>query len=458
DFGKSWKRISDPLPRSPLSFVHVVREDPSRSGMLYAGTENGVYLTVDDGAHWLPLQTNLPHAPVSWLTVQPHARDLVVATYGRGAWILEDISPLEQLEPATLASTAFLFTPRPAYRFRPQQGVASAPNSAVEPDTVPYGADVTYYVSPSVADTSVPPDTTHRLKPARVVILGPKGDTVRALEGERRPGLNRVWWDLRYTAPTVPKLRTPPPGKPFVRVGPDGTRPLVTWDLDLSLRGPLAPPGTYTVQLTLADTGTGRKAAVTVTQPLIVLKDPNTAGGDSDVQAQARLAMAIRRDQDSTARMINRLEWVRKQLRDLSGQLHGDSALAGDSSAKRIAALADSLDAKALGVEGALFDVHLTGAREDAFRSPIQLYGRLAALQSDVAENGADFAPTAQQLAVHELLAQRLADAARRFGELIDTALPAFGAELRKAPLKDVISAIDGTGGGAQPRPRPPGP
>ena len=458
DFGKSWKRISDPLPRSPLSFVHVVREDPSRAGMLYAGTENGVYLTVDDGAHWLPLQTNLPHAPVSWLTVQPHARDLVVATYGRGAWILEDISPLEQLEPATLASTAFLFTPRPAYRFRPQQGVASAPNSAVEPDTFPYGADVTYYVSPSVADTSVPPDTTHRLKPARIVILGPKGDTVRALEGERRPGLNRVWWDLRYTAPTVPKLRTPPPGKPFVRVGPDGTRPLVTWDLDLSLRGPLAPPGTYTVQLTLADTGTGRKTAVTLTQPLTVLKDPNTAGGDSDVQAQARLAMAIRRDQDSTARMINRLEWVRKQLRDLSGQLRGDSALAGDSSANRIAALADSLDAKALGVEGALFDVHLTGAREDAFRSPIQLYGRLAALQSDVAENGVDFAPTAQQLAVHELLAQRLADAARRFGELIDTALPAFGAELRKVPLKDVISAIDGTGGGAQSRPRPPGP
>jgi hypothetical protein len=83
----------------------------------------------------------------------------VVATYGRGAWILEDISPLEQLEPATLAAKAFLFTLRPAYRFRPQQGVASAPNSAVEPDTVPYGADVTYYVSPSVADTSTPPDT-----------------------------------------------------------------------------------------------------------------------------------------------------------------------------------------------------------------------------------------------------------------------------------------------------------
>jgi len=434
DFGKTWKRISDALPRSPLSFVHVVREDPSRAGMLYAGTENGAYMTIDDGAHWLPLQTNLPHAPVSWLTVQPHARDLVVATYGRGAWILEDISPLEQLEPATLAAKAFLFTPRPAYRFRSQQGVASAPNSAVEPDTVPYGADVTYYVSPSVADTSTPPDTVRRLRPAKVVILGSKGDTVRVLEGERRPGLNRVWWDLRSAPPTVPKLRTPPPGKAFVRVGPDGTRPLVTWDLDLSLRGPLAPPGTYTVQLTLADTGRG-------------------AGSDSDVQAQARLALAIRGEQDSVARMINRLEWVRKQLRDLVGQLRGDSAVVRDSNAKRVAALADSLDARALGVEGALFDVHLTGAREDAFRSPMQLYGRLAALQSDVSESGADFAPTAQQLAVHELFTQRLTEAARRFGDLVENALPAFGAELRKAPLKDVISAIDG--GGAPSRPGP---
>ena len=454
DFGKTWKRISDALPRSPLSFVHVVREDPSRAGMLYAGTENGAYITIDDGAHWLPLQTNLPHAPVSWLTVQPHARDLVVATYGRGAWILEDISPLEQLEPATLAAKAFLFTPRPAYRFRSQQGVASAPNSAVEPDTVPYGADVTYYVSPSVADTSTPPDTVRRLRPAKVVILGSKGDTVRVLEGERRPGLNRVWWDLRSAPPTVPKLRTPPPGKAFVRVGPDGTRPLVTWDLDLSLRGPLAPPGTYTVQLTLADTGrAGGGSAVTLTQPLRVLKDPNTAGSDSDVQAQARLALAIRGEQDSVARMINRLEWVRKQLRDLVGQLRGDSAVVRDSNAKRVAALADSLDARALGVEGALFDVHLTGAREDAFRSPMQLYGRLAALQSDVSESGADFAPTAQQLAVHELFTQRLTEAARRFGDLVEHALPAFGAELRKAPLKDVISAIDG--GGAPSRPGP---
>ena len=454
DFGHSWKRISDALSRSALSFVHVVREDPERRSMLYAGTENGLYMTLDDGVHWLPLQTNLPHAPVSWLTVQPHFHDLVVATYGRGVWILDDISPLEHLDAGTIARRAWLFAPRAAYRFRATQGVASAPNSAVQPDSVPYGAALTYYVAPALADTTPPPpsspsDSAHRPKPAKLVILDARGDTVRMLEGERRPGLNRVWWDLRYAAPAVPKLRTAPPGKPFVRVGAEGTRPLVTWDLDLSLRGPLVPPGSYTVRLTVGDT-----SPTTLTQSLTVLKDPNTAASDADVQAQTELARAIRAEQDSVARMINRLEWVRKQLQDLAGQLRGDSGVVGDSSAKRLATLADSLDRGAVRVESVLFDVHLTGAREDAFRNPMQLYGRLAALESDVAENGADFPPTTQQRAVHDLFVQRIADASARFADLMEKALPAFAAELRKATLKGVIATgIDAAG--APPRAGP---
>ena len=222
-----------------------------------------------------------------------------------------------------------------------------------------------------------------------------------------------------------------------MRVGADGTRPLVTWDLDLSLRGPLVPPSSYTVRLTVGDsTGT----ATTPAQPITVLKDPNTTASDSDVAAQTRLALAIRAAQDSVARMINRLEWVRKQLQDLGGQLRGDSAVAGDAVAKRLATLTDSLDRRAVLVEAVLFDVQLTGAREDAFRGPMQLYGRLAALQSDVAENGADFAPTTQQLAVHALFQQRLAEASARFADFMQKQLPVFGAELRKTTLRDIIA------------------
>jgi photosystem II stability/assembly factor-like uncharacterized protein len=458
DFGKSWRKISETFPRSPLSFVHIVREDPVRRGLLFAGTENGLYVTFDDGARWLPLQTNLPHAPVSWLTVQPHFHDLVVSTYGRGLYILDDISPLEQLDAATLASSASLFVPPPAYRLRDQQGVTNAPNSAVQAENGPAGVPLTYYVSTTLADTTTtsvsvpsatcpaptppaaaaPGDSTRRpRKPVRLVILDAQGDTVRVLEGARKPGLNRVCWDLRYTAPATPKLRTPPPGKTWVRVGADGTRPLVTWDLDLSLRGPLVLPGSYTVSLVIADSGT---TPVTSKQTLTVLKDPNTTGTDADVQAQGKLARTIRAEQDSIARMVNRLEWVRKQVRDLAAQLR-DSALVTDSGAKRIVALADSLERRIIQVEGALFDVNLTGAREDAFRNPMQLYGRLAALQSDVAENGADFAPTAQQLAVHDLLAGRLADATARFSDLMTKAVPQFAAELRRTPLRDVIGS-----------------
>jgi len=281
-------------------------------------------------------------------------------------------------------------------------------------------------------------------------MLDAQGDTVRVLEGERKLGLNRVCWDLRYTAPTTPKLRTPPPSKAFVRVGADGTRPLVTWDLDLSLRGPLALPGTYTVRLVVADSNT---PPVTATQSLTVLKDPNTTGTNADVQAQGTLARTIRAEQDSVARMINRLEWVRKQVRDLAAQLR-DSALVTDSGAKRMATLADSLERRAIRVEAALFDVNLTGAREDAFRNPMQLYGRLAALLSDVAENGADFAPTAQQVAVHAELAQRLADAATRFADFMTQAVPQFAAVLRRTPLRDVIgSGLDTAGSGARTQP-----
>ena len=460
DYGKTWKLISATFPRSPLSFVHVVREDPVRRGMLFAGTDNGLYVTLDDGANWLPLQTNLPHAPVSWVDVQPRFHDLVVSTYGRGFYILDDISPLEQLDGRALASNATLFVPPPAYRFRDRQGVTSAPNSAVQAENGPAGVPLTYYVSPALADTTTgsttgptstcpnpqppapsPGDSTRSKKPARIVILDAQGDTVRVLEGARKPGLNRLCWDLRYSSPATPKLRTPPPGRTFVRVGADGTRPLVTWDLDLSLRGPLALPGTYTVQLVLADSST-TPPPMTATQSLTVLKDPNTTGTAADVQAQAKLARTVRGEQDSLARMINRLEWVRKQVRDLAAQLR-DSALVTDSAAKRIAGLADTLERRIVRVEGVMFDVNLTGAREDAFRNPMQLYGRLAALQSDLAENGADFAPTAQQLAVHDVLAQRLADASTRFADLMTKAVPQFGAELRRAPLRDVL----GTGG-----------
>jgi hypothetical protein len=97
DYGRTWKKIVRGIPPSPLSYTHVLREDTKRKGLLYAGTENAVYVSFDDGEQWMPLQLDLPHAPVHWIDVQPHFHDLVIGTYGRGIYILDDLTPLQQL-------------------------------------------------------------------------------------------------------------------------------------------------------------------------------------------------------------------------------------------------------------------------------------------------------------------------------------------------------------------------
>jgi len=117
DFGRTFKPIVGGVAKSPLSYAHALREDPARRGLLYLGTENGLYVSFDDGGQWQPLQSGLPHAPVYGLAVQERFGDLVVATYGRGFWILDDLTPLRQFA-GTAPKEAQLLPPRPTYRFR----------------------------------------------------------------------------------------------------------------------------------------------------------------------------------------------------------------------------------------------------------------------------------------------------------------------------------------------------
>ena len=207
---------------------------------------------------------------------------------------------------------------------------------------------------------------------------------------------------------------------------------VVVWDLDLSRQGPLAPPGQYTVRLTAGTTA--------LAQPLTVLKDPNTTGMAQDIGRQVTLALAIRSEMDSVVGLINRIEWLRKQLEDLGTQLADSSTVKNDSAAKALAKAGHDLEEQLIAVEGDLFDVHLTGAREDAFRNPTKIYGRLSALLSDVAENGADFPPTSQQQEVNTLLQQRLGAAATKLANLLQTDVAAFRTQLRAAHLPDVLA------------------
>ena len=220
DHGKTWKAIVNGIPRSMLSYAHFIREDPVRRGLLYLGTENAIYVSFDDGENWQPLQMNLPHAPVHGIVVQGHFNDLVVATYGRGFWILDDLTPLQQLTGQVLASEAHLFPPRPAYRFRQITNDSvvreDEPSAGQDP---PYGAGINYFLKGTPRG-----DVT-------ITIADQSGRPIRTLAGSKAVGINRIYWDLR-DEPTTPTRLLATGG------GSQGGR--------ISL---LAPPGAYTVKL-----------------------------------------------------------------------------------------------------------------------------------------------------------------------------------------------------------------
>ncbi|MFI5052674.1 MAG: WD40/YVTN/BNR-like repeat-containing protein, partial [Acidimicrobiales bacterium] len=154
NYGATWTPITNGIPHSPLSYVHALKEDPVRRGLLYAGTENGLYVSFDDGAAWRPLQNNLPHAPVYGIAVQEQFHDLVVATYGRGFWIMDDVTPLRELTPEIAARDGHLFQPRGAWRFRYIEGPFEAGDDPVAGTNPPYGAAIDWW-------RRTAPDTAH---------------------------------------------------------------------------------------------------------------------------------------------------------------------------------------------------------------------------------------------------------------------------------------------------------
>jgi len=407
DFGKTWKSIGGDIPRSVFSYAHCVREDPKRPGLLYLGTENALYVSFDDGGRWLPLQTNLPQAPVHWLAVQEHFNDLVVATYGRGFWIMDDISSLQQLDDRVLKAPAHLFKPRDAYRFRTVTGIQDYPNDQCVGENPPYGASLDYYLQ----------------KPARenvkIAILDGNNQVVRTLTEPGKQGINRIHWNLRHESPAEVKLRTRPAHNPLVweekrfrDQARQGWIPLLSWGIEGGSIGPLAEPGEYTVRL---ETG-----GQVFTQKLAVLKDPHSSGSLADIHLQVQRALEIRDNLNTVIQEINRIEWTRKQLADLLALLKGKAGT------ENIRLEAQKLDDKIFSVEGLFFQPVLAEGDEKSFRAPNKLYSQLALLMSDIANDSADFRPTDQQIEVHELLKSELLEAQAKLEKLIEEDMAAF--------------------------------
>ena len=411
DYGRRWRSLGDGIPRSVFSYAHCVREDPVRPGLLYLGTENAVYVSFDDGGEWHELQSNLPHAPVHWLTIPEHVNDLVIATYGRGFWIMDNITALQQLEPEVVQEDVWLFAPRPAYRFLMRAGSQSQPEDSGAGANPRYGASIDFWLREDPSDR------------VEVVVLDAAGETVRELSapGSAGAGLNRVWWDLRLESSNTPKLRMPPLGYGPVEFNEAGWRPLgeggrVT---------PLAEPGTYTVKMMIGDRE--------FTRPLTVLKDPNSAGDEARIAEQVQVLKDIRADVNAVVELIDALEWLRKQI-DVC-----NTRLADIDGTQDLIAAGRELDGKLRELEMMLFDLHLTGgnARQDTIRWPRRLYAKLTSLAGYI--GGTDQRPTDQQREVYALYRQQLAQYQAWFDRLAADEVGAYNRLLAANGYEGII-------------------
>jgi photosystem II stability/assembly factor-like uncharacterized protein len=380
DYGATWTVLGHGIPDT--AFARVVREDPARKGLLYAGTETGVHVSFDDGITWEPLQLNLPVVPITDLCVQ--GSDLVASTQGRAFWILDDLGLLRQLNAQVAGSTVHLFQPRDTYRMRTGGGSGGGAAASAVGQNPASGVVVTYYLGHVPADG------------VTLEVLDRSGKTIRTFRSrenaaasganERRAflgpppsrpvvpveaGSNRFEWDMRY-----PDASLPPPGTNL---------------FGASVRGPQVVPGTYQVRLIVAGT--------TLTQTFEIRKDPRMSTTPEDFERQFALL----------TRIHDRLTAAHDAIADIMAARAGLAAAiaraAGTGAAASIAAQGQRLDARLASVQDELVQMNIRDGN-DVLAYPAKLNNLIAALAPVVAAT--DTAPTAQSYEVFRDLSARL--------------------------------------------------
>jgi photosystem II stability/assembly factor-like uncharacterized protein len=397
DYGATWTVLGAGIPEP--AFVRVVREDPARKGLLYAGTETGMYVSFDDGASWQSLQLNLPIVPMTDLAV--HESDLVASTQGRSFWVLDDLTPLRQLNDAIAASAVHLFQPRDTYRMRVGGGGGGLGGNSAVGQNPSSGVVVWYYLKDAPAD-GVTIDFLDR--GGRIIRTIRSRDNTAGGGGERvafagpapvRPtvpaaaGLNRFEWDMRY-----PDAPPPPPG---------------TILFGGSIRGPQAIPGAYQVRLTVA--------GKSFTEPFEIKKDPRTATTAADFEKQLTLLTDIQARLTETHQAIADIVAARA---DLKAAVARASQTPG---AAAVAAMGEKLDAALAGVQDALVQMKIRDGN-DVLSYPAKLNNLIAALAPVVAAT--DTAPTAQSYIVFKELSDSLAAQLTRLDQIMEKDVSAF--------------------------------
>jgi photosystem II stability/assembly factor-like uncharacterized protein len=385
DFGRTWTKIVNGI--GPKDYAHVVREDPTRKGLLYAGTQHGAYISFDDGDHWQSLQLNLPDTQVADLIVE--GNDLAIATHGRGFYILDNVGLLRQTGQTNMGADAVLFRPNPAIRSFSQasiQYVLKKPADKITIDIIDGKGTVAKTLT---SDAPAAP-------PAGGRGGGRFGGGFNAPLAKNTGVVNTATWNLRY---------------------PDavGFPGLIMWGASLS--GPQAAPGTYTVKLTVDGTS--------YTQPLVVKRNPNYRATDADLQAQFDFLIKVR---DKVSEANNAVIQIRRIKTDVADRL-------GKSSDARLKSAADALTANLSAVESKLYQVK-NQSGQDPLNFPIQINNKLASVLSMVG-NG-DGRPTSQAPIILDELTVELKGYTDQLAAVLAKDLAAFNVEAKRLGLEEI--------------------
>jgi hypothetical protein len=390
DFGRTWTRASGNLPRG--AYLHVLREDPRNPRLVYAGTELGLFGSYDGGRRWSRLHFgSLPPVAVHEILVHPRENDLIVATHGRGVWVLDDATPVQRMADSVRAAPAHLFGVRPAVRFamKPTRyGLGQKEFMAPNP---PYGALVTYHLREKLDSAA----------PLKLEILDRSGAVVREVKKlPRERGLNRVGWDLAYDPPRPRRDSTP--------AGDDDD------DFFGVARGPRALPGAYTARLTL---GPDRYES-----PIEVRGDPAVTVAAADLQRQFDMALRLRDMQSSMNDVLRALDGVRGQLEERKKTA---TAFQRDSAAPLVRAL-DSAVARVDTLLGRL----AKPAGKAYWSEAPRVSERLGALLGNV--DRGNLAPTAAQVAHFDELRGEFDRALAAANQYLTTAVAEINATLSR--------------------------
>ncbi len=372
DYGKSWKKITNGIEDE--HFTRVLREDPERKGLLYAGTETGMYISFDDGANWKPFQLNLPIVPITDLSIKNN--NLIVATQGRSLWIIDDLSVLHQLEENQKSATTVLFKPKDAYRTK---GSAAEEPSKTAGQNHPNGVVTHFYLKDLAEKDSVALTYTTMAGDTLSSFKNSSKDKDKKLPVKK--GGNTHVWDTR--------------GKEAEQL-----KGMIFWWANF--QGPKAVPGEYQVHLNVNGSNTS--------QTFKVIPDPRAEVSEADMQKQHDFISDINATVDKAHASIKKIRRVMEQLDAFTKQYQDNEAT------KDLVAKAKKMKEDFGAIEKTLYQTK-NQSNQDPLNFPIRLTNKLAHLNSLVSMD--DFAPTAQDIAVKDELTTKITSQLTAFDAMV---------------------------------------